>query len=286
MTTGAFDRHAPGSRAGAPAAAIAPPVVGPPRLDLLDHMFLVYALILRDLNLKFRTDGVGFSLDFLRPTLIVIGHYFLFWYLSRTMPGNMPIETFVIAGFSVIFGFILTVNGTVSAAKYPGGTILIPAVTRMHLRVAKASWALLSFVFLSLAGTALLQLFGDTAVDFPNLPLFVLVFVITGALAFGFGLVVEALTRLTAAAQIAQQIFTTLIYITSGIYFSLSTINPEVAAFFWYNPILHLVEYQRNAFDSGYSIAYASLAYPAGFAAGMLLLGLSVNRCMRHLDRE
>jgi capsular polysaccharide transport system permease protein len=272
-----------------PEGAPAKPAVAaatPPRLDLLDHLFLIDALILRDLSLKYRTDGVGFALDFLRPALIMIGHYYFFVFLNRSMPGNMPIETFVLGGFAVLFGFVLTMGGVVEGAKWPGGAILIPGITRMHLRVAKAAWPLLSILILALGSVILLRLFGDDRVAVSDLPLFLLVFAMTGLMAFGFGLIVEGMTRFWPATKLVQQIVTTVLYISSGMYFSLATIPPQLARIFWYSPTMHLVEYQRHAFDPGYPIAFASLSYPAAVTAGLLLVGLALNRCLRRLDRE
>ena len=68
---------------------------------------------------------------------------------------------------------------------------------------------------------------------------------------------------------------------TAGLYFSLSLTPPEIAAWFWYNPLIHLLDYERHAFDPGYPVALLDLRYPAVVAAGTLLFGLLVHRGTR-----
>jgi ABC-type polysaccharide/polyol phosphate export permease len=41
-----------------------------------------------------------------------------------------------------------------------------------------------------------------------------------------------------------------------------------------FNPLLHLVEYERYAFDPGYPIALVNLGYPTVFAMSLIMLAL------------
>lgn len=272
-------RRAGGRAAGAPAARLRP------RLGFLDHLFIIDALILRDLALKQQSNGVGYPLDLFRPVLIMTAHYYIFLLIQKELPANIPPESFVLAGFTALFGFIMTLSGTLSAAKWPGGAILVPGVSRMHLRVAKAAWAILSMLLLCLGGLVLLELFGDD-LGMPDVSMVVLLFAVTGTMAFGVGLILEGIVRWAPALEVIPPVIMTLLFITSGMYFSLATIDPRVAQYFQYNPVLQIVEQMRHAFDPGYPVGYTWLPYPVSCAAGFLFAGLVVNRCLRRLDRE
>jgi capsular polysaccharide transport system permease protein len=266
------------------AAAIAMPTlfargVDLPQIDLLDHLLIIRALILRGLRLRYHDSQIGFFSDFLRPIVVIIAHYYFFLVINKRMPSNIPIELFVIGGFSVWFGFNYTVSGAINGARWPGGAILIPGVTRMHLRLARSSWALLSNLFFCIAFVIPLKLYGDP-IGLPDIPLTALIFALTGILGFGFGLVMEGLGQIWAIAQPIEKIFTWSLYVTSGLYFSIAKTSTLLGEIFWYNPVLHLIEYQRHAFDYGYPIGLVTLFYPAGWGFGLLLLGLMINRCV------
>lgn len=266
-------------------AAFAPPAFSGarfvPPLGGVDHVFIMRALVLRDLRLQ----KLGLLTDFLRNTIVVIAHYYLFWAINKHMPANIPIEIFVISGFSVWFAFNYSFHGTMTGAKWPAGAILIPGVTRMHLRLAKASWAVLSNLLFCFVSIVFLRLYGDE-VTIPDIPLTVLIFLLAGAMGFGFGLLLEGLGRLWPIVEPLDKIFTWALYVTCGLYFSLALMPPLLASIFWYNPILHLVEYQRFACDPGYPVALVTLLYPAAWVGGLLFIGLMTNRCMRHPDYD
>ena len=95
-------------------------------LNLIDHLLIIRALILRDLKLKYRNNGIGFLLEFLRPLVIDVTHYFFFAYVPRAIPNNIPIEIFVLAGFSVWFVYSGVYQAAYSAGRRPGPVIQIP----------------------------------------------------------------------------------------------------------------------------------------------------------------
>ncbi len=71
----------------------------------VDHVLIVRALILRDLRLRHRDNSLGVLLELVRPAVVVFVHYWLFYLLHKPMPGQIPIEVYVLAGFSVWFAF-------------------------------------------------------------------------------------------------------------------------------------------------------------------------------------
>jgi ABC-type polysaccharide/polyol phosphate export permease len=105
---------------------------------------------------------------------------------------------------------------------------------------------------------------------------------LTAMIGLGFGLLSEAICRVVPILQPFFHLFPWLIFLSSGIYFSIVNVPEQLAIVDVYNPVLHLVEYERYAFDPGYPIGLVSLWYPAACAAGLLLLGLAMNRHFRY----
>ena len=255
------------------------------RIGPIDHLFILRALILHSIRFKYRANPFGLVMEYFRLIVVIGAHYLLFWSRNKQMPADIPIETFVIAAFSVWYAFRDAYNGAERGWKSPGGTTLVPGITEMHMRLAKGAWAFLSALFFSLIATVVLNLWGDP-LDYPDVSLTTTVLLLASAMGFGFGLVVEALTHRWQFFDMVAHILIWLLFVTSGIYFSISDKQPIMATFFWYNPVLHLTEYQRHSFDPGYPIALVTLLYPAACAAALLLVGLALNRSLRYQARE
>jgi capsular polysaccharide transport system permease protein len=247
---------------------------------LVDNLFIVQALILRHLRLKYKDNQFGIAMELVRPIVVVVAHYYLFWLLRRPMPGNVPIAVFVLGGFSVWFAFNSSEQGAIIGGKWPRGTTLLPGVTGMHTRLAKSVWSLLLNLTFCLVAFLPLNLYG-AQLPLPNVPLTFLIFSLAGVMGFGFGLLIERMSQIWPVVKPLEKIVTWALFITSGMYFSISTMHPPILArAVWYNPILHLVEYERHAFDPGYPVAQVTLLYPATFAIGFLFIGLLAFKCL------
>ena len=255
------------------------------RPRLADHVMILHALVLRDLRAHHRGNALGVLVELVRPAVVVFVHYWLFFWLEKPMPGRIPIEVYVLAGFSVWFTFQATWAGASTGGRWPAGATAWPGVTDLHLRLAKAGWGLmlnLAFCLLALAPLAVIGI-EDPA---PSVPETCLVFAMAGGSGFGFGLVLEGFGRRLAFVKTVEKLATWALFVTSGLYFSLATTPAIVARWYWYNPLLHLIEHQRHAFDAGYPVAMLDLRYPAVVTVALLVTGLLVYRSVGCPDHD
>ena len=272
----------------APARAIAlPGLAGAyfPRQDLLDHLFILRALILRYLRLKYRDNSFGVIMEYFRITVVVVCHYFAFWVRNKRMPADIPIEAWVLNSFAVWYAMKDAWKAADGGWRLPQGQALMPGVTPMHMRLAKAGWGFLKALTFCLAAPMILNVFGDN-LDFPNVPLTILIFLIAAGVGFGFGMIVEALSHLWPVTHLVAHVLLWIIYMTGGHYTSIVYLPWATEQVFWFNPLLQLSEYQRNAAFAGYPIGLVTLSYPAICAAVSLPIGLMLHRWLRRLDYE
>lgn len=256
-----------------------------PRRDLLDHLFILRALILRYLRLKYRDNHFGVMMEFFRITVVVVCHYFAFWVRNKRMPADIPIEAFVINSFAVWYALKDAWKAADGGWRLPQGQALLPGVTPMHMRLARAGWGCLKALTFCLAAPVLLDLFGDR-LDFPNVPLTVVIFLIATAIGFGCGMIVEGLSHLWPASHMVSHVVLWVLYMTGGHYTSIVYLSWVIERVFWFNPLLQLTEYQRNAAFPGYPIGLVGLSYPALCVAVSLPIGLMLHRWLRHRDYE
>ncbi len=245
-----------------------------PQPGLFDQLFIIRALILRDLRLEYQETRVGFLMEFLRPVVVILTHTWIFTVLSRYMPGQMPPVIYLIGGFLTWFSFShVSRSGHVRGAAGLG----MRWVTPMHFKIAGLVWEVSANIFLTFTLLAIAAVLG-VRVPPPNVVAVVLVLSLAGLMGFGFGLVFGALAQRWPAFKGVKKVLTWFIFITSGIY----SWNPQKQNILgeWYNPMLHVIAHERHAVYPSYPTDRVSLLYPIVWTFGLIILGLVLNRTL------
>lgn len=245
---------------------------------LVDHILIIRALILRALRLKYAGRPAGFLMEFLRPAVIDITHYYIFGALGKPMPAGIPVEEFVWAGFAVWLTFTGIWVPIKNSKSTP--TVPFPGVTAMHVRIGLCAWPILINAVFLYASFFVLKLFGDN-VTYPNMLLMGSILIITAMLGMGMGLVLGAICRITPLIDPFLHILPWFMLMGSGIYGSITSAPPYLQKILVWSPPMHLTEYARYAFDPGYPIVLVNLWYPASLAIGLILLGLAMAKRFR-----
>jgi capsular polysaccharide transport system permease protein len=249
-----------------------------PNTDFLDQIFLLRALILRHLRLLYRDTRFGFLIEYVRPSIVIAFHYVLFTWLKRPMPAKIPTELFIIGSFTIWFSATHVMHAAPSADRQAAG---FPGVTSVHLLLARTLWEYLSMLSFAMFCVILLKIIGLRE-PIPDLSLSALYFLLAATIGLGLALILLALGRVSAVTSTLDKNLYWILFVTTGHYFSIATVQPVIANIVWYNPLLHLVELQRHALYPGYPTALVSYWYPAVVAAGLVIFGLILEKCTRH----
>ncbi len=250
---------------------------------IFDDVLIIRALILRNLRNKYRHNPLGLMLEFLQPIVVCTVHYWYFALAGRNVP-NDDYLVFVIGGFTIWFCFVYAFMGTLQRTGGANGVNKIPGVTEMHICLARSVWAFLLFFSFAYVVSFPAKWLGRPLSP-PNLLLTATTYGLAAALGFAFGLVTNAIEDVLPALGPFLKLFRWALFITSGIYDSLSTIGQTFLPIVWYNPLIHLAEYERHAFDAGYPIFFADLWYPVYVLFGLLFVGLAANRALARRGR-
>jgi len=247
-----------------------------PRFTPIDHLFIIRALILRNLKLRYQETRIGFLSEFFVPIGIMAMHFYAFTLMGRFMPAGIPVELFVLGGFTTWFTLSHAARGSMLSRRNRIPQI-VGGVTHLHSLIAAATWEFLSFSALCFVSVLLLMLFGRT-VPLPNVPLSIAVYIVAAAAGMGMRLILDGLGEMFSLISHLRVAIFWLTFLTSGVYFSACRIDGALAPFALYNPALHLLEFQRHALFPGYPIAMVSMVYPVACAFVLLLVGLIVDR--------
>jgi ABC-type polysaccharide/polyol phosphate export permease len=245
---------------------------------LLDHMMIIRVLILRSLKTKYLHNPLGLLFEFVQPVVISTVHYYYFSLTGRAVPNNAYL-IFTIGGFSIWFCFSAAYMGTYQSMARTGSVTNIPGVTVMHMCLSKAVWAFMLFFAFAIVIAYPWEMLGNQ-IQPPNFLLSCETYGMAAGLGYGFGMVAHALVEIVPAIGNIVKLFRWALFVTSGIYESLSTMPKISLPIIQCNPLIHLAEYERSAFDPGYPTFYASLAYPAIMMVALIFSGLAVNRVL------
>lgn len=72
-----------------------------------------------------------------------------------------------------------------------------------------------------------------------------------------------------------------LLWITSGVLFVPAALPEQAQAILWWHPVVHVIEWLREAYYEGYNSSILTWWYPLLFGAGLLFLGLVTERLFR-----
>jgi capsular polysaccharide transport system permease protein len=199
--------------------------------------------------------------------------------MGRQFAAGISIEAFVWAGFTVWLLYSQVMSGARQwrSARPPP----FPGVTAMHMRLANAAWSVIEYAVFLYLSVFVLIIFGDN-IGFPDVVLTMSILLLAAMLGLGFGLLLGGLSRVVPAVDPLMHMFAFLVFLSSGLYYSSATAPLMMIKIFLFNPMLHLIEYERYAFDPGYPVYLVSLWYPTVFAAGLLVFGLVVTRRLRY----
>jgi ABC-type polysaccharide/polyol phosphate export permease len=260
--------------AGAGAALIA----------VIDDILILQAIILRNLKTKYRKNPFGMISEFVRPAAVCTVHYFYFSLTTRAVPCNQYL-IFTLGGFTIWFCFSSAYLGTYQGAGRSGGATNIPGVSTMHLCLSRALWAfLVYFVFAMVVAYPLRQ--WRQEINPPDILISMETYGMAAGLGFGYGLLALAIVEVFPAIGPFIKMFRWAVFITSGVYESLTTMSKVMAPYIQYNPLIHLAEYERFAFYPGYPVYLVNLTYPFCWMLGLIFVGLVSNRWLANNARS
>ena len=219
----------------------------------------------------------------LRLFVVINAHIWGFYELGRNLPGSSYIS-YSTAGFTTYFFFSM-----LSRCALPT-TRLAPFNKNLnikwgHLFIADLVWESAK-IFVAICVTLSIYVvfpmrFLGVPVEMPNLPLLFSTFVIAGTFGTGFGLLLHTAKQRWAIAEATTESIMWVIFVTSGVYMPYSLLPWYIDRYYWYSPLIAVIENARRALDSTYPVEDLSLAYSGAIALTVVFLGLSFRRWER-----
>lgn len=242
---------------------------------------VVHALILRETLSRYGDHKLGFMWALLEPLFFVTVIAGAMSLSRSDMPSGMPLVPFMITGFVPFIMFRNAMNQLKSSINSNRVLLGFPQVTIFDVLLARIlleSGVMLT-VFVVILGMANLLGF-DVRVENPLGVLSVCICLLM--IGSGLGFVLATLAPIIpSSGQISGILFGRPLFLTSGLFFTASSIPDPFRTWLLYNPLLHLMELLRSSFFYEFESNYGSWTYAGSWVIGMFAFGLLTYQALK-----
>ena len=239
---------------------------------------VLFALLQRELKARFGGRWLGMFWVLLEPAAQLGLMMSIFVYVRHSHVPGMSVELFLVTGIVPFTVFRKTAINSTGAIEGNRGLFGFRQVKPLDTLIARIALEVVLYSIVYVAFIAGLGWFGQQWL--PDRPLELLatstiLVVLGGSLGLVLAVLSNEFPRLLVFARIAFM----PLYLMSGVIFPVHNLPSELLDILAWNPVLHLIEFSRSYFATGYPvIEQANLAYPTALAAVMLGAGLALYR--------
>ncbi len=241
----------------------------------------VRTIILRETMARFGRHDLGYLWAIIEPLIHVTVLSFIFYYIRMRDTLGMNVVLFVATGIIPLFFYLKTYSSMMNALRQNRPLLNHASVQPMDIFLARAVLEFFTQLLVLIVFAAAIYFvveqyrFGNISSVFANL----FGLWIAG---IGMGLLVGSLVVHLESLPNIMTGFNRIIYITSGVFFTLDMMPAKVAEYAAYNPLLHFVDGVRGNFNPLMGGSRVDISYGYMWAIAIFALGLIADRALRH----
>ncbi|MBO6636243.1 MAG: ABC transporter permease [Parvibaculum sp.] len=246
----------------------------------------VRTIMLRETMARFGRHEIGYLWAIIEPLIHVTVVSCIFYFIRMRDTLGMNVVLFVATGIIPLFFYMKTYSGLVNVLKQNRPLLNHPGVQPMDIFFARSILEFFTQLFVFIVFVVAIYLFIEEY-KFGNVwsiltNLFGLW--ITG---IGMGLLIGSLVVFAESIKNVMDGSNRIIYVASGVFFTLDMMPPAVAEYLEWNPLLHFVDGVRGNFNPLMGGTRVDIGYAYVCAVAILFCGLVADRALRHrvLDR-
>ncbi|HBE7367703.1 TPA: ABC transporter permease [Escherichia coli] len=237
----------------------------------------VEALFLREMRTRFGKFRLGYLWAILEPSAHLLILLSIFGYIMhRTVP-DISFPVFLLNGLIPFFIFSSISNRSVNAIEANQGLFNYRPITPIDTIIARALLETLIYTAVYILLVLIVWMMGEYF-EITNLLQLVFSWSLLIILSCGVGLIFMVVGRTFPEMQKVLPILIKPLYFTSCIMYPLHTIPKQYWIYLLWNPLVHVVELNREAVMPGYISEGVSLIYLAISTLIILFVGLALYR--------
>lgn len=251
---------------------------GLPRLKPRGGLQVMYAsvraLFLRELQTRFGQFRLGYFWIFLEPALHIGFMLVLFGTIRQKIIPGMEFELFLLNGILPFFMFRKISTQALGAVQANKGLFTYRPVKPIDALLARSGLELFLHFTAYILFSLILLWFGFT-ISAEAIPQLLGYWLLLFLLTLSIGLILLVVGSISPEINKFVSTFFFILYLLSGVLYTIHLIPTEYQQYLLWNPILHILELMRHAVAPTYPLVSGiSLTYIGCWIIGTLFLGL------------
>lgn len=246
---------------------------------------VVYAFILRDMHTRFGRSRLGYFWAVFEPLTGILALALVFSMIDRGSPINVDIHLFFFTGIIPWQLFSRGVSMMSNVIESSAPLLTYPQVKVVDVVIARIILEFSTIFIVCILYLVVLYFWGifDRV---ENLLMSITVLMLCIILGSVFGLVGAVIKLYFPSYMSFQSLLLRVLFFISGAFFVADSLPSAVKDILWYNPVLHLIEWQRSAFFYGFESQFYEPMYPIVCMLCLGFLGLAGERLTRSKLRQ
>lgn len=239
---------------------------------------VLFALVIREYRTRVGRHWTGIVWTIFEPLAHVLIILLIFGYLRNIASPTMEYPIFLVSGMMPYFLFRNLAQRLTESIDSNRGLFSYRQVKPFDTVVARGIVECITWLVVLIFTLGLLQWLGFHAL--PHQPLeFFGVAGLTALLGASLGLFMAVVTSGHPRMRTMTRWLYLPLYILSGVVFSIDRLPPEYMEWLVWNPVMHLVDLSRNAFEPRHALrAGLGWLYPVSFVLVLIALALALYR--------
>lgn len=251
--------------------------------SLFSTLELIFHVAVRDIRKNHGNAVIGLLISIVQSLIMILVFWFMFTVLK--MRGAAVRGDFMLYTMTGIFMYMTHIKTIRAVSKAEGPTSAIMKHAPMNTIVAIAGQALAALYQQVLSIVVILffynTLFNRVVIEQP-IPAFGML-LLSWASGIGVGMVFKAATPWAPDFfGILTSIYTRANMIASGKMFLANAMRTSLLAWFWWNPLFHIIDQTRGFVFLNYNPHYSNVGYPLAVTFGLIIIGLMGDNFTRH----
>ncbi|MFM2317983.1 MAG: hypothetical protein RLZZ215_604 [Pseudomonadota bacterium] len=246
---------------------------------------VVLAFILRDMRTRFGRSRLGYFWAIFEPLTMILALALIFGLMDRGSPINVDIHLFFFTGIIPWMLFSRGVSMMSNAIESTTALLTYPQVKAVDMIIARIILEFATLFVVSLIYLCFLYFWGILD-RIESILMSIVVLILITLLGAGFGLVGGVIKLYFPGYSSFQGLLMRVLFFVSGAFFVADTLPTVIREWLWYNPVLHLVEWERSVFFYGFESQFYEPMYPLIWILSLGFLGLAGERVTRSKLRQ
>lgn len=248
-----------------------------PRPALAVQYAAIRALFLREIQTRFGHYRLGYLWALIEPSVQLAFFVFVLGtVMTRVLPG-IDYSVFMVNGMLPFFVFMSASTRALSAVESNQGLFSYRPVKPIDAVIARTLLETLLYFVMYILFTIILFWMGKE-INLSNIPFLLLCWVLLVIFTFGFSLILMVIGDFSDEIGKFIGVAFFLLYMMSGIMYSLHTIPVDYQPYFTWNPIVHCLESMRHAVAPSYPVDHIDFSYFVKSTIVVLFIGLLLYR--------